>query len=68
MLLYSHPLSGNTHKVRLLLGFLGLAYEECKIDIPSTEGGVPTADYPAVSPWLDRVRHRRGFTPMPGFA
>lgn len=38
MLLYGHPLSGNTHKVRLLLGFLGLPYEERTIDIPGGEG------------------------------
>jgi len=33
MLLYGHPLSGNTHKVRLLLAALELAYEERLIDI-----------------------------------
>lgn len=38
MLLYGHPLSGNTHKVRLLLGYLGLTYEERTIDITGGEG------------------------------
>lgn len=36
MKLYSHRLSGNCHKVRLLLGFLGLDYEEHLVDF---EGG-----------------------------
>lgn len=36
MKLYSHQLSGNCHKVRLLLGFLGLGYEEYLVDF---EGG-----------------------------
>jgi glutathione S-transferase len=48
MLLYGHPLSGNTHKVRLLLGFLGLAYEERTIDIPRGEG--QSSRYLAISP------------------
>lgn len=38
MLLYGHPLSGNTHKVRLLLGLLGVGHEERSIDIPGGEG------------------------------
>ena len=38
MLLYGHPLSGNTHKVRLLLAHLGLGHEERTIDIPGGEG------------------------------
>ena len=36
MRLHAHPLSGHSHKVRLLLGFLGVAYEEVRVDI---EGG-----------------------------
>lgn len=37
MLLYTHPLSANAHKVRLLLGFLALAHNEAIIDIPAGE-------------------------------
>lgn len=32
--LFEHPLSGNTHKVRLLLGYLGIAYEGVHVDLP----------------------------------
>jgi glutathione S-transferase len=35
--LHGHPLSGNTHKVRLLLGFLNLGYEEVTVDVPGGE-------------------------------
>lgn len=72
MLLYDHPLSGNTHKVRLLLGYLGrptIADCACAPDAAlSSEGGVPAADYAAVSAWLHRAKAWPGFTPMPGFA
>lgn len=37
MLLYTHPLSANAHKVKLLLGFLGVDYDETDIDIPGGE-------------------------------
>lgn len=37
MLLYTHPLSANAHKVKLLLGFLDLPYDERDIDIPAGE-------------------------------
>ncbi len=37
MLLYTHPLSANAHKVKLLLGFLGLPYQETDVDIPGGE-------------------------------
>lgn len=45
--LHGHPLSGNTHKVRLLLGFLGLAYDEIVVDIPGGEHRRP--DFLAVN-------------------
>ena len=35
MRLHAHPLSGNSHKVRLLLGALALPYEEMAVDIPA---------------------------------
>lgn len=35
--LYAHPLSGNSHKVRLLLGFLELPYEEVTVDLSTGE-------------------------------
>jgi glutathione S-transferase len=37
MHLYTHLLSANAHKVKLLLGFLGLAHQETMIDIPNGE-------------------------------
>lgn len=37
MLLYTHPLSANAHKVKLLMGFLGLEHEERNIDIAAGE-------------------------------
>ena len=37
MLLYTHPLSANAHKVKLLLGYLGPAYDETDVDIPGGE-------------------------------
>ncbi len=33
MILHGHPISGNTHKVRLLLAALGVTYEEHLVDI-----------------------------------
>lgn len=35
--LYAHPLSGNSHKVRLLLAFLELPYEEVTVDLSHGE-------------------------------
>ncbi|HSO06966.1 MAG TPA: glutathione S-transferase [Pelomicrobium sp.] len=35
--LYARPLSGNCHKVRLLLGFLKLPYQEIPVDFPGGE-------------------------------
>ncbi len=35
--LYAHPLSGNSHKVRLLLAFLELPYEEITVDLSTGE-------------------------------
>jgi glutathione S-transferase len=35
--LYARPLSGNCHKVRLLLGFLKLPYQEIPVDFASGE-------------------------------
>lgn len=37
MKLYAHPLSGNCHKVRLLLGFLGLDWLEQPVDLAAGE-------------------------------
>jgi glutathione S-transferase len=37
MRLYEHPESGNSHNVRLLLSFLGLAYESVEIDLMADE-------------------------------
>ena len=37
MKLYEHPESGNSHKVRLLLSFLGLAYESVVVDLMTDE-------------------------------
>ena len=41
MKLYSHRLSGNCHKVRLLLGFLGLGCEEHLVDFAGGELRTP---------------------------
>lgn len=35
--LYGHPLSGNTHKVRMLLNSLDLPFREVTVDIPAGE-------------------------------
>jgi glutathione S-transferase len=37
MRLYEHPESGNSHKVRLLLSFLGLEYESVIVDLMTDE-------------------------------
>jgi glutathione S-transferase len=37
MLLHTHPLSANAHKVKLLLGFLELPHAEVMVDIPGGE-------------------------------
>ena len=42
MLLYTHPLSANAHKVKLLLGYLGIRYDERDIDIPGGAQREPT--------------------------
>lgn len=46
--LYGFPISGNTHRVRLLLSMLGLAYEEVTIDIPGGEH--KSAKFLAINP------------------
>lgn len=46
--LHGHALSGNTHKVRLLLGYLDLAYEERAVDIPA--GAQRRPEYLALNP------------------
>jgi glutathione S-transferase len=46
--LHGHPLSGNTHKVRLLLGFLNLSYEDVTVDLPGGEH--QHVDFLAVNP------------------
>lgn len=48
MLLYTHPLSANAHKVALLLGYLGLTWSERDVDIPAGEQREPA--FLAVSP------------------
>ena len=48
MRLYTHERSGNAQKVRLLLGFLGLEFEETSIDIPAGEQHGPT--FTAIAP------------------
>lgn len=47
-MLFGHPLSGNTHRVRLLLGMLNLPYEEIPVDIPAGEQRKP--EYLAINP------------------
>ncbi len=37
MKLYEHPESGNSHKVRLLLSFLGIEYESVVVDLMTDE-------------------------------
>lgn len=39
--LYGHHLSGNVHKVRLLLGWLALPYVELAVDIPAGQQRAP---------------------------
>lgn len=46
--LYGHPLSGNAHKVRLLLAFAKLEYEEVFVDVVAGEH--KSAAYLAVNP------------------
>lgn len=47
-ILFGHPLSGNTHRVRLLLGMLNLPHEEISVDIPAGEQRKP--EYLAINP------------------
>ncbi|MDI1483823.1 glutathione S-transferase family protein [Polyangium sp. y55x31] len=42
MKLYSHPLSGNSHKVRLLLSMLRLEHEEIVVDLLKGEHKTPS--------------------------
>lgn len=49
MKLYSHPLSGNAHKARLLLSMLGLPYEEITVDVISGEHKKP--EFLAINPF-----------------
>ncbi|MDI3291290.1 glutathione S-transferase family protein [Polyangium sp. 15x6] len=42
MKLYSHPLSGNSHKVRLLLSMLRLEHEEIVVDLLNGEHKTPS--------------------------
>jgi len=46
--LYDAPLSGNCHKVRMLLGFLNLPYESVPVSLPEQENLAPA--YLAMNP------------------
>jgi glutathione S-transferase len=48
MILYGHPLSGNTHKVRLLLSALRLDHDERVVDV--TVGAHKQPDFLALNP------------------
>lgn len=48
MILHGHPLSGNVHKVRLLLSALGLHYEERFVDVAA--GAQKRPDFLALNP------------------
>lgn len=48
MKLYDAPLSGNCHKIRMLLSFLGLAYDQVSVDTLS--GGTQTPEFLRVNP------------------
>ena len=48
MLLYTHPLSANAHKVALLLGYLGREWSARDVDIPA--GEQHEAPFLAISP------------------
>src|SRR4051794_27110161 len=48
MILYGFPLSGNTHKVRLLLAALRLQHEERVVDV--TAGAQKQPDFLALNP------------------
>jgi glutathione S-transferase len=48
MKLYGFPISGNTHKVRLLLSALHLKYEEHTVDV--TQGAHKAASFLAINP------------------
>lgn len=61
--LYARPLSGNAHKVRLLLGFLKLPYQEIAL---APQGGIGIDAYPNVTRWVARLKALPGFTTMPG--
>jgi glutathione S-transferase len=46
--LYGHPISGNTHKIRLALSLLKLPYEEVLVDLTKPR----EADFLACVPFL----------------
>lgn len=46
--LYDVPISGNCHKVRMMLSILGVAYEKIPVNLP--EGEQKTPDYLAINP------------------
>ena len=48
MKLYDAPLSGNCHKVRMLLSFLGLEYD--KVSVDTLSGGTQTAEFLRINP------------------
>ena len=48
MILYGHPLSGNTHKVRLLMSALHLEHDERVVDVAS--GAQKKTDFLALNP------------------
>ena len=47
--LYTHPVSANSHRVKLLLSLLGVDHSETSIDLFKNEQR--TAEFAAVSPW-----------------
>ena len=48
MKLYSHPLSGNSHKVRLLLALMNIEYEEIVVDL--LKGAHKAPEFLAMNP------------------
>jgi glutathione S-transferase len=70
MKLYSHPLSGNVHKVRLLMSALGLPHETITVDLAAgahqQQGELSLAGFPAARGWIDRIETLPFYVDMPG--
>jgi len=73
MKLHTDPLSGNSHKVRLMLALIGKKYEEAAVDLAvfpyvmlTKDTTIKLSKYPKIESWVKRIETQDWYVPMPG--